>query len=484
VATVTDPVRGAPEGELYCPTCERSFTGDDRCPDDDTALVRLAAPADRLVGSVIDQRYTIQRRIGSGGMGSVYAAVQHSVGREVAVKVVNPTLVHDPAIIKRFLREAKLASRLSHPNAVSVLDFGQTSDGLFYLVMELIAGRTLARALEEEGPFSTARVVRVGGQILDALIGAHQLAIVHRDLKPSNVIVLDSPPGRDLIKVLDFGLAKSLSRDTATTSVTGSGALLGTPAYLPPEVATGGEADARSDLYSLGVILYQLASGRLPFVGETLQELLLKLSRATPPPLGGFGVPARLAEVIERLMAREPGDRYPSAEAAQAALERVEDGTSGAPIHRAASGAAAAAGADETLPATSASAAVASAPAGPAVATVASHRRRRGVLVALAAGTGLMVAGLSIAIALGLGGGDRPAPAAMPALDAGRVPAAGEPHESAPPAVAEPVLADAAPHETTASPPRREVRERRPVERRRERPARERAGHTDAGYPF
>src|SRR6185503_2659744 len=338
-------------GERYCPTCERSFPERERCPEDDTVLVRLGAPADQLVGSVIDDRYTIQRRIGAGGMGAVYGAVQHSVGREVAVKVVNPTLVGDASIIRRFLREAKLTSRLSHPNAVAVLDFGQTPEGLFYLVMELISGRTLGQVLKADGPFSTERVVRVGSQILDALIGAHALSIIHRDLKPSNVIVLDSAPGRDLVKVLDFGLAKSLSHDTTMTSVTGSGALLGTPAYMPPEVARGGEADARGDLYSLGVILYQLSSGRLPFVGDSIHDLLIKLSRETAPPLESFGVAAPLAGVIERLMAREPGDRYPSAALAQAALDRAEDESSGAPTRRAVV-AAPLSGEDETLPAT------------------------------------------------------------------------------------------------------------------------------------
>ena len=320
--------------ERYCPFCERSFTGRERCPEDDTVLVRLQAPTDRLVGSAIDNRYTIQRRIGSGGMGAVYSAVQHSVGREVAIKVVNPSLVDDPSIIKRFLREAKLTSRLSHPHAVAVLDFGQTPDGLFYLVMELITGRTLSDVLKEEGPLAPERIVRIGSQILDALIGAHQLSIVHRDLKPSNVIVLDGPAGRDLIKVLDFGLAKSLSHDTTMTSVTGSGALLGTPAYVPPEVVAGGEADARGDLYSAGVILYQLASGRLPFVGETVHDLLVKLARETPPPLGGFGVPAPLVRVIERLMAKLPDDRYPSASLAQSALERAEDELASSPARR------------------------------------------------------------------------------------------------------------------------------------------------------
>ena len=516
---MTDSIRGETPAERYCPTCEKSFAGRERCPEDDTVLVRLAAPTDRLVGSEIDHRYTIQRRIGSGGMGAVYGAVQHSVGREVAIKVVNPTLVDDPFIIKRFLREAKLTSRLAHPNAVAVLDFGQTPDGLFYLVMELITGRTLSEVLKKDGPFSPERVVRIGGQILDALIGAHQLSIVHRDLKPSNIIILDSAPGRDLVKVLDFGLAKSLSHETTMTSVTGSGALLGTPAYMPPEVATGGEADARGDLYSCGVILYQLASGRLPFVGDSIHDLLTRLARETALPLESFGVQAPLARVIERLMARNPADRYASAALAHAALDRVEDELVTRQVSRKAPvGAPLSPGNDETLPATprsplrlddsdalasthhgggsvpeAAAMAPTPAPVDPVPpahakdtpAPVAAHRSRRRVLLALVGGLALVVAGVSIAIALGLGGdrGERgeetgDAPASAPQVAADAQPVAGREPAAVPVSV---VDAGVVPAMDTR--PRRNLRER---DRRRER--RERDPHTarkaDGGYPF
>ncbi len=311
---------GAPR---YCPTCEQTFSGTDLCPDDGTRLVVLASPADRLIGSQLDGRYTIKSKLGAGGMGTVYRALQHSVGREVAIKVVNPQVISDPQLIKRFLREAKLTSRLSHPNAVAVLDFGQTGDGLFYLVMELLDGRTLSEVVAAEGALPLPRLLRVASQICDALIGAHRLAIVHRDLKPSNVILLDGPAGRDLLKVLDFGLAKSLSQDTATTTMTGSGAMLGTPAYMSPEAVQGRDVGAPGDLYSLGVILYQLATGRLPFVADTLTALLAKQTSEAPPPLGK-GVPPALSNIILRLLAKEPADRFPDAAALQSALAGVD----------------------------------------------------------------------------------------------------------------------------------------------------------------
>ena len=178
------------------------------------------------------------------------AAPSLGLGREVAIKVVSAHLVTEPDVVKRFLREAKLASRLTHPNAVAVLDFDQTDDGLFYLVMELVAGRTLDKVFEEEHALRAERIVRIGMQVCDALEGAHALQIVHRDLKPSNIMILDR--GRDLVKVLDFGLAKSVAPDQTTTTMTNAGALLGTPAFMPPELALGEPCDGRADLYSLG----------------------------------------------------------------------------------------------------------------------------------------------------------------------------------------------------------------------------------------
>ncbi len=281
----------------------------ERCPNDNTRLVRIATSSDALIGRQLDDRYTVLARIGAGGMGTVYRATQHAVGRDVAIKVVSPRLVSDPTALKRFLREAKVTSRLSHPNIVSVIDFGQTTDGLFYLVTELLAGRTLDEVINDEGRMSAERVVRIGAQICDALEGAHAAHVVHRDLKPHNVMLLDT--SRDLVKVLDFGLVKSLTAAPGMTNMTQEGALLGTPAYMPPEVIAGHEVDERADLYSLGCLLFLAASGR-PAVSRAPARSgrHRHAMHAMEPVPRAEHVPSALAAVIERLMAKAPNDRF------------------------------------------------------------------------------------------------------------------------------------------------------------------------------
>ena len=296
--------------ELYCPACDSSFSDDVvHCPNDGTRLVRINDVRDPLIGRNLEGRFLIKERLGTGGMGAVYRAWQGSVGREVAVKVIESRLKGGRLAAKRFLREAKLASRLSHANTVAVIDFGQTEDGLLYLVMELVKGRTLNDVLLEDGPFPVDRMCRVGVQLCEALEAAHKLAIIHRDLKPSNIILLDDPPGRDLIKVLDFGLAKSLV-DEGSTTVTQSDAIMGTPSYIPPEAVTRMQFDERSDLYSLGVILYEVLVGRLPFEATTVQAMLLQHAFDRPKPLPEH-IPPPVVDLLFRLLEKEP-DRRPS----------------------------------------------------------------------------------------------------------------------------------------------------------------------------
>ncbi len=306
--------------ELYCSACERMFDTSvgEACPRDGTRLVKLVAAQDPYLGRDLDGRYVILTKLGQGGMGAVYRANQKSVDREVAIKVVSPQMMTEPAIIKRFLREARLASRINHPNAVAVLDFGQTADGVFYLVMELVTGRTLESILRTEGTLSAERAIQIATQICLALEGAHAVPIVHRDLKPANVLV----GANDLVKVLDFGIAKSLSRDTISTTMTNAGAIMGTPGFMSPEVALSKPCDERTDLYSLGCLLYLAVSGRLPFDADALPEILMKHVSSPVPPLP-VTVPPALAQVIYRLMQKDPGARFASAGETRLALERV-----------------------------------------------------------------------------------------------------------------------------------------------------------------
>jgi len=309
--------------ERFCPKCERSFEEPlTRCPDDDVLLIVLGEETDPLSGKTIRGAFTLRERIGKGGMGVVYKAWQHSVGREVAVKVMSAKINQDPEAAKRFFREAKLASRLAHPNIVTVFDFGQDEDRLLYIVMEYLTGTTLREALERGEPFDLSRVRRMLFQLCDALEAAHEATIVHRDLKPANIVLLRKPGVRDFLKVLDFGIAKSF--DGQHTRLTRSGAILGTPAYMPPEVALDGTSDARSDLYSLGVITYQMLSGRLPFAAEDVRTMIAMHTSEPPPPLGDH-IPAGLVQVVNKLLAKDPEDRFQTAADVRTAVEAVTD---------------------------------------------------------------------------------------------------------------------------------------------------------------
>ncbi|MBP9208524.1 MAG: serine/threonine protein kinase [Kofleriaceae bacterium] len=311
-----------PGAEAYCSACDSSFPAElVTCPNDGARLIRLADRGDQLLGRVLDGRYQIIDRLGKGGMGVVYRAIQLSVDREVAVKVVDARLAHDLGAAKRFLREARLASRLSQPSVVGVYDFGQTEDGVLYLVMELLRGHTLAAELVGGRRFTLRRAAGITIQLCDALEAAHTQGIIHRDLKPGNIVVLDDPPGRDLIKVLDFGLAKSLVGDSAS-QVTNTDAVLGTPLYMSPEAVRGQPCDQRSDLYSLGCILYELLAGRPPFVDSSANLVMAMHLGDTPPPLPEHVAPA-VRTLVERLLAKEPSERVASADEVRAALQRA-----------------------------------------------------------------------------------------------------------------------------------------------------------------
>ena len=301
---------------LSCAACGASF-GVGALPDPDN---------DPLVGVTLPGGYEIIDLVGVGGMGRVYRAAQNALGRTVAVKLVHPHLAGDANTSARFINEARAASRLNHPNSVAIIDFGRTPEGQLYLVMEFLRGRDLARVVHEDGALPLARVVDIVRQVLAALGDAHLLSIVHRDLKPENVIVEPSRTGRDLVKVVDFGLAKTLEGDAASQrSITAPGIVCGTPDYMAPEQGRGDATDPRSDLYGVGVMLFQLITGRLPFVGDSPTEVvLMHLSAPAPDPrriAPERHVPASLADVVRRALEKSPEDRWQTADEFAAALE-------------------------------------------------------------------------------------------------------------------------------------------------------------------
>lgn len=274
------------------------------------------------VPQFIAGRFRIEREIGTGGMGTVYLATHLGLERPVAVKIIKREFAGDADVAERFLREARTMAKLRHPNAAMIFDAGNLPDGRHFIVMEFVEGETLSQALGREGRFSATRAVEIATQICDVLEEAHRLGIVHRDLKPSNILL-----GKRGICVLDFGVAKVLAssaESTATFASTGSGQLIGTPRYMSPEQCLGQRVGARSDLYSLGVLLYEMLAGRPPFVDPLQSALLIKQATAPAPPLPKLrpDVARPLALAVHTLLAKRPDDRPRTAAIAKVLLER------------------------------------------------------------------------------------------------------------------------------------------------------------------
>ncbi|MSP61079.1 MAG: serine/threonine-protein kinase [Myxococcales bacterium] len=270
---------------------------------------------DPWIGRVLAERYEIIRRLGEGGMGAVYQARQIAMDRMVALKLIHPHLAGTDAAAQRFHREMQTTSKVEHPNTIQVFDYGKTDEGQLFLAVEFLPGRTLTQVLEESGAMPVARVAAIMGQVGKALVAAHHEGIVHRDLKPDNVMLLDRYGEKDFVKVLDFGIARFCD-DQQRTNLTSDGGVIGTPAYMSPEQAQGRPVDLRSDLYTFGVILYQMATGLLPFSGATPVSMLVAHASEIPKPpsqvVPGL-VPAPLEALIMQLLAKAPEDRCQSA---------------------------------------------------------------------------------------------------------------------------------------------------------------------------
>lgn len=283
------------------------------------------APTDPLVGRTVGGSYLLQGIVGVGGMGRVYKAEQSTLGRTVAIKVIHPHLLSDEQTVARFYTEAKASSRLNHPNSVSIIDFGRTDDGILFLAMEFLGGRDLAHFIHEDGPLPFLRICDILIDVLSALAEAHASDVVHRDLKPENIILRRMGSGRDLVKVVDFGLATIV--DNQSTSITRPGLVCGTPDYIAPEQARGDAVDARGDLYSLGVVLYELLADRLPFEDDTPTKVVLRhLSDPVPDPREVAPhrfIPDALAEICIKALQKKREARFQSAEEMADAIRQV-----------------------------------------------------------------------------------------------------------------------------------------------------------------
>ncbi len=286
----------------------------------------------QMVGKVLDGRYEIQAVLGQGGMGMVFEAEQTSVRRPVAVKTLHPALASAPQFFERFRREAEVASRLRHPNIITIFDFGRTADGICYYVMELLQGESLKQIVKRDGPMSLRRAVNIIEQAARGLAHAHNQNVVHRDVKPHNITV-QNLDGQDFVKVLDFGLVKALEADDDAEQLTSTGQVLGTPQYMPPEQAGGETVDHRSDLYSLAGVFYYCLTGTSPFQANTVRKALNAALTRTVSPVAtyrsGAVVPRELDEFFRKALARDKEDRYQSAEEfiaeMKAAIARASD---------------------------------------------------------------------------------------------------------------------------------------------------------------
>ncbi|RMG18493.1 MAG: serine/threonine protein kinase, partial [Deltaproteobacteria bacterium] len=318
-----------------CPRCGETF---DRpinfCSACGADLRGLGAETDTLtggiIGRVIDDRYRIQMKLGEGGMGAVYRVEHIRMGKVCALKLMRPDLAGRSDFKRmrdRFRQEARIVSRLVHPNTIQVFDFGETEEGELYLAMEYLKGVPLSQALRDAGGrMPEARVARIASQILRSLAEAHEAGIVHRDIKPQNIMLMDLRDRRDFVKVLDFGIAKLVRERAPGEAATGVGEIVGTPNYLSPEQAQGHPPGPRSDLYSLGAMIFEMLTGRAPYVADTPLGVVTAHITAPVPKVrdvAGVEVSEGMQAILERALAKDPEDRYLDADAMRAEIDAL-----------------------------------------------------------------------------------------------------------------------------------------------------------------
>ncbi len=312
----------------YCANCKTVYPADFQCcPKDGSAL---SSSSELLPGMVIRDKYQILQQIGSGGMATVYQ-VRHLAFNEIrAIKLINSQLADGDQFNKRLRAEAVIARKLQHPNAVHVEDLDRTEDGRPFIVMEYVEGQNLRTVIRREGPLPTLRALRIAAQVVSALAAAHKLGIIHRDIKPDNIHLIRLPDGSDFVKVLDFGIAK-FTQGLSSSALTGSGLVVGTPQYVSPEQAMGkqaGDLDGRSDLYTLGIVLYEMVTGRVPFDSDTPVGLLVHHLHTAPVPPDelrpDLGIPPSLSELLMKALRKNPEQRFRNADEMLNAITTLE----------------------------------------------------------------------------------------------------------------------------------------------------------------
>lgn len=294
-------------------------------------LTKRASPSkseDPLIGRQIE-KYRVVRKIGEGGMGFVYEAEHVHIGKKVALKVLREDYTKKEDVIARFQQEARSASIIGHPNIIDVTDFGYTPDGRVFFVMEYLEGDDLATMLESEKVLPYKRVIGIMTQVCDALYAAHQKSIIHRDMKPENIFLINPGTEKETVKILDFGIAKMSVLDQEGRKLTKTGVVFGTPEYMSPEQAAGKSIDHRVDIYALGIILYEMLTGKVPFTGETFMAVLSKHIFEPVPPVEKVNpsaeVPEPLKKIVYKCLEKEPEDRFSDACELKEALEEIED---------------------------------------------------------------------------------------------------------------------------------------------------------------
>jgi serine/threonine-protein kinase len=295
--------------------------------DRPAAAASKEVTSDPLLGRVINEKFRILGFIARGGMGKVYRAEQVPLGRVCAIKILNPNYTgdHDPEFHKRFFLEASMTSKLRHPNTVTIFDYGHTEDDVYYMAMEYLEGYTLHRAIRLAGHLPEERTTHIARQVCRSLREAHSMGVVHRDLKPANVYLLEHGDEPDYVKVLDFGLVKDVS--SSSEELTRAGLFMGSPKYMAPEQINGGVIDSRTDIYALGVIMYEMVTGKVPYDRPKSVDILMAHVHEEVPPILKMNPAARISppfeEAIMRCMAKNPDHRYRSMDEVLAALKRL-----------------------------------------------------------------------------------------------------------------------------------------------------------------